>query len=414
MKKMWVSPYWVSSWRNFTAKRIRKFSYPRKVEFCDMTLESDGEDMPGISFEREEKMRIAKALDEIGVQRIAVRAGFGKGIKPPSDREIDDYRAISRMGLSARIFAFCGTVKEEIDRALSYDVPGVVIQNSCSEELMKATGSERAQVLNDAVESIDYARDHGLNVAYMPMDTTRARKDFLRRLLTAVRTKTKADSIVVSDSVGCASPFGIFNLVEEVRRLIHVPIELHCHNDFGMSTANSFSGIAAGATIIHTTVNGMGERAGLVALEEIATALKVLRGIETGIRFEKLVELSKFVGSLSNYPARRNKPIVGELAMAVEVESAVLSAINLKKANYLQGDLPFLPEFVGNKFRVVLGAKTEDSGVRWALQEGGLSCPEEKIPQLVENVKLLARKVKRPISDDEFREMVGQALQGEG
>lgn len=409
MKKPWVSPIWVSSWRNFTSKRISKFSYPKKVEFCDMTLESDGEDMPGISFEREEKLKIAKALNDIGVQRIALRAGFGKGIKPPTAREIDDYKAVSKLGLNATTTAFCGTVKEDIDRALSYDVPWVVIQNSCSDELMKATGSTRAQVLNDAVESINYANDHGLKVAYMPMDTTRAQRDYLRRLLTAVKTKTKVSSIVVSDSVGCASPFGIFNLVEEVRKIIQAPIELHCHNDFGMSTANAFSGIAAGASMVHTTINGMGERAGLVALEEIATALKVLRGIETGIQFEKLVELSKFVGGLSNYPARRNKPIVGEAAMAVEVEAAVVSAINLKKANYLQGDLPFLPEFVGNKFRVILGAKTEESGVRWALQERGLSCPDEKIPQVVDNVKSFSRKVKRPIRDDEFEEMVRQA-----
>lgn len=409
MKKMWISPFWVSSWRNFTSNKISKFDYPRKVEFCDMSLESDGEGMPGITFERDEKLKIAKALDDIGVQRIAVRAGFGKGIRPPSLREVDDYKAVSRMGLNARIVAFCGTVKEEIDRALSYDVPSVVIQNSCSDELMRATGNTRSQVLKDALDSIEYAKDHGLSVAYMPQDTTRARTDFLRRLLRTVRTKCKPNAVVVSDSVGCVSPFGIFSLVDEVRRLIQVPIELHCHNDFGMSTANSFSGVAAGATIVHTTVNGMGERAGLTALEEIATALEVLRGIETGIRFEKLVELSKLVGSLSNYPPRRNKPIVGDLAMAVEVEAAVVSAINLKKANYLQGDLPFLPEFVGNKFRVVLGAKTEDNGVRWALEERGLSCSEEKIPQLVDEVKSLARKVKRPIRDEEFQEMVKRA-----
>lgn len=371
-----------------------------------MTLESNGEAMPGISFEREEKFKIALALDEIGVQRIAVRAGFGKGFRPPSPREIGDYNALSRMGLNARIVAFCGTVKEDIDRALSYDVPCAIVQNSCSDELMKAMGSTHDQILNDALESINYAKDHGLSVAYMPMDTTRARTGFLRRLLKAVKTKSKVDSVVVSDSVGCASPFGIFHLVEEVKREIEVPIELHCHDDFGMSTANSFSGIAAGATIVHTTVNGMGERAGLTALEEIAAALMVLRGIKTGIHFERLVELSKLVGNLSNYPARRNKPIVGDLAMAVEVESAVVSAKNLKKANYLQGDLPFLPEFVGNKFQVVLGAKTEESGVKWALKEKGLLCPREKTQLLVNEVESLARRLKRPLTDEEFRELV--------
>jgi len=132
----------------------------------------------------------------------------------------------------------------------------------------------------------------------------------------------------------------------------------------------------------------------------------VLRGIKTGIHFERLVELSKLVGNLSNYPARRNKPIVGDLAMAVEVESAVVSAKNLKKANYLQGDLPFLPEFVGNKFQVVLGAKTEESGVKWALKEKGLLCPREKTQLLVNEVESLARRLKRPLTDEEFRELV--------
>lgn len=370
-----------------------------------MTLETDGEDMPGIGFSREEKIRIARGIVDLGVKRLAVRGGHGKGFEPTQE-EIDDYVALSKAGTGAEIVAFCSLSKDDIDRAIKYDSSGVVLQGPCSDVRLRLRGITHEQVVNDAIEWIGYARDHGLSVAYMPTDTPRATSPFLRRLLKTVMRKAKFDSVVVSDSVGCTGPFGIFHIVDEIRKTIRAPIELHCHNDFGMATANAFAGIAAGASVVHTTINGMGERAGLVALEEIAMALKVFRGIDTGLKYDKLCEISKLVGELSNYPPRRNKPVVGELAMAEEIEAGVASRLNTKKEDFEIGNLPYPPEYVGNEFKVTMGPKTGEYGIRYMLKKKDISYPESQVQRLAVEVRSLAKKLKRPLTDQEFEDLL--------
>jgi isopropylmalate/homocitrate/citramalate synthase len=370
-----------------------------------MTLETDGEDMPGIWFTREDKIRIAQALVELGVKRLGVRGGHGKGFEPTQE-EIDDYVALSRAGTGADLVAFCGLYKDDIDRAIKYDSSGVVLQGPCSDVRLKLRGITHEQVVCDVIEWIDYAKDQGLCVAYMPTDTPRATSPFLRRLLKTVTRKAEFDSVVVSDSVGCTGPFGVFHIVDEIRKTIRAPIELHCHNDFGMATANAFAGIAAGASVVHTTINGMGERAGLVALEEITMALKVFRGIDTGLKYDKLCEISKLVGELSNYPPRRNKPVVGDLAMADEIEAGVASLLNTKKEDFEIGNLPYPPEYVGNEFKVTMGPKTGAYGIRYVLKEKDISYPESEIQQLAVEVRSLAKKLKRPLTDQEFEDLL--------
>jgi len=401
MKQPWITPLWICSWRNFASKGIERFSYPKEVRFLDMTLETDGEDMPGIGFTLEEKIKIARAVVDLGVEMLAVRAGWGKAGRPlPQD--IEDYLALSKAGTGARLIAFCGTSRDDIDLARRYDAAGVVVQGASSEVRLRLRGINHEQVITETSQAMEYAKDHGLRVGYMPTDTPRANASFLRRLLRSVMKRARFDSLIVSDSVGCTSPFGILNIVDEVRRIVRVPIELHCHNDFGLATANAFAGVAAGASVVHTTINGMGERAGLVALEEIALALRVLRGIDTGISFEKLTVVSKLVSDFSGYSTRRNKPVVGDYMMAEEIEAGVGTVLSMRKEDFMIADLPYPPELVGNRFRVSMGPKTGENGVKWMLREKGLAFPEDQIPRLASEVRLLARRVKRPLTDGEF------------
>jgi isopropylmalate/homocitrate/citramalate synthase len=403
-KNPWIGPMWVSSFHNFNPEVLEKFSLPEKVQIYDVTLR-DGEQMPGLIFTKEDKVKIAKAMDEVGIQRIEA------GMPAVSPGDFAAIKEIANLGLSSNVMAFLRARKDDVDLALKCDVWGALIEVPSSDTVIeKGFLWTKEKILNAALDATTYAKEHGLHVTFFPYDTTRADPEFLKSLVTTIVEQAHVDSLAVIDTFGCASPYGFAHLVKMVKSWVKTPIEVHCHNELGLAVANSLAAVTAGAEVVHTTVNGIGERSGGAATEEVIVALKLLYGIDSGFNYEKLNKLSKIVQEASGVKVLPNKPVVGETAFGYEAGIPVMFCKRLKAINFLQGGLGYLPEFVGNEFRVVLGKKSGKHSVEWKLEQMGLEATDEQIGAILSEVKELSIQNKRAITDEEFGMIVQKVL----
>ncbi|MFI5449347.1 MAG: hypothetical protein ACHQ03_06240 [Candidatus Bathyarchaeia archaeon] len=399
-RKPWIGPKWVSSPFNFKSTVLKQFNFPKKLQLYDVTCR-DGEQRPGVVFRKEDKTAIAKKLDEVGIQRIEA------GMPAVSEDDFNAVREIAHSGLNADVVAFARARKEDIDLALKCDVWGVLIETPSSDELItKGFGWTRQKMFKMATEATAYAKDHGLHTTYFAVDSTRADPAFLKKMYTSVVKESRVDSVVVVDTFGVASPQGMSEIVRSVKRWVRVPLEVHCHNDFSFGTANAIAGLAAGASVAHTNVNGIGERAGGASTEEVAVALRILYGKDLGFKYEKLCELSRLVQEASGLPVSPQKPVVGETAFGYEAGIAVMFCHNLKKANALQYGLSYMPEFVGNKFYVAIGKKSGAHSIRWRLEDLGIEASDEQVDKILAEVKQEAIQKKRGLTDEEFLTIV--------
>ena len=253
-----------------------------QVSVFDTTLR-DGEQTPTVSFPLNYKIQIAKQLDKLGVD--VIEAGFPAASKG----EFEAVKTISKLGLNAKICGLARIVKHDIEAALDSEADMIHIFISTSkiqiEHTIKKSYDEIVQISVDAVE---YIKDHGRLCMFSAMDATRTELDFLKRINKAVE-EAGVDIINVPDTVGVATPFKFYDLIKELREHLKVPIDVHCHNDFGLAVANTYAAVMAGANEVQVTVNGIGERAGNASLAEVVMILHSLEGIKTNINTEYLV-----------------------------------------------------------------------------------------------------------------------------
>jgi len=402
--KPWVGPKWVASPYNFKPGVLKQLNFPKKLELYDVTCR-DGEQRPYVVFRREDKVAIAKKLDEVGIQRIEA------GMPAVSDDDFNAVKEIAHLGLDAKIVSFSRARKEDVDLALKCDVWGILIETPSSDALIeKGFGWNRKKMLDMATEVTEYAKDHGLHTTYFAVDSTRADPTFLKRIYTSVVKNSHVDSVVLVDTFGVISPLGIGEMVRTVKKWVRVPLEVHCHNDFSYGTANAIAGLAAGASVAHTNINGLGERAGGASTEEVAVALRILYNKDLGFDYSKLYELSKVVQEASGTPVAPQKPVVGETAFGYEAGIAVMFCHNFKQANALQYGLPYLPEFVGNKFHVAIGKKSGAHSIRWRLEDLGLTASDAQVDAILAKVKQKALEKKWGLTDEEFKAIVDETL----
>lgn len=395
----------MSSPANFRPEALKECNFPKKVELYDVTCR-DGEQRPGVVFRKDDKVRIAQKLDEVGVQRIEA------GMPAVSDEDFRAVKEIAHLGLTSKVFAFSRARKDDVDLALKCDVPAIVIEAPSSDDLIRTGFNwEREKVFKLAQETTEYAKSHGLQTTFFAVDSTRADPRFLKRLYTSVVKESHVDGIAVVDTFGVASPQGFAQIVRDVRKWVKVPLEVHCHNDFGLGTANALAGLGAGASVAHTNVNGIGERAGGASTEEVAVALRILYVKDLGFRYEKLYELSKLVQDASGVPVSPQKPVVGDTAFGYEAGIAVMFCYRYKHANKLKLGVGYLPEFVGNKFSVTLGKKSGAFSIRWRLEELGLEATDKQVDEILARVKQLAIRKKWGLTDDEFSKIYRDVVQ---
>ena len=352
----------------------------KKVRIFDTTLR-DGEQAPGIDLTVEQKVRIAKQLADLGVD--VIEAGFPAA----SEGEFEaTKRILDEVGDKVEVIGLSRANKQDIDRTIQTGIASIHVFIATSDIHLKyKLKMSREQVLDRIYESVRYAKDHGLIVEYSPEDATRTDHDFL---LKAVRTAIEAgaDRINIPDTVGTMHPFKFYDLIKDVVSVTKDKIvSVHCHNDFGLATANSIAGVMAGARQVHVTVNGIGERAGNAALEEVVMALKKLLGYEVNVKTYKLYETSRLVSELTGVPIPYFKAIVGENAFGHESGIHVHGVIE----NPLTYE-PISPEEVGNFRRIALGKHSGIHGLKKLLEDQGIYLDDKELREVLEEVKRLA------------------------
>ncbi len=390
----WVSPY------NVTANEGLKGKLPKKVQIHDVTLR-DGEQTPGIVFNKEDKVNISRALSEMGVHRIEV------GMPVISKEEKDAIKTITSEKLDAKIFTLARLIKNDIDQSVESGVDGVILETPLGTPKRKQLGWSVEKAMDLTLEMIDHAKSYGIFVSTFGVDTTRTEEDIYMDYIKAV-TKTKADSITLVDTFGCITYEGMSYLAEKVSQLTDKPLEVHTHNDFGLSVASSFAAVAKGASTVHVAVNGIGERTGNAPLDEITTGLKYLYGIDTGVKLSEMYKLSRMVEERSNFMLPSNKPFVGTRAFARE---SGISVAGWAKFNL--GSEPVLPEVVGNKHEVVVGKKSGKGSIEYKLKEVGLwkdGINEEQLEKIMMMVKDKAQSTKREVSEEDFKKFAKEVL----
>lgn len=351
-----------------------------KIEIFDTTLR-DGEQTPGVGLTSEKKVEIAHALDKLGVD--VIEAGF----PIVSDGEARAIRQISNDGLNSEICGLARTLQEDIDRCISCDVGRIHTFIATSdihmEHKLKMTPE---QVIERAVWAVQYSKDHGVRVEFSAEDATRTRMDFLKEIFSAV-TDAGAEIIDIPDTVGVGIPEGISWIVDEVKSVTDATIAVHCHNDMGLAVANTLAAIEAGATQAHCCINGIGERAGNAALEEVVVSLKSMLGVNTSIKMKRLYDTSHFVSRMMGIPIAPNKPIVGRNAFShesgIHTHAVIESPLTYE---------PISPEMVGAKRRLVAGKHAGGHGVSEMLSQMGFSINKSQLKQILLKVKALGDK----------------------
>jgi len=392
--KFWVSPY------NFIPEVRDNLELPPKVEIHDATLR-DGEQTPGVVFSIDDKIAIAQKLSEVGVERI--EAGM-PAVSPQDEQAIKE---ITKLKLNSKIYTFARAMKVDIDKALECGADGVIIEVPIGyPKLVTQFGWTWEDVLRKSVPVINYAKENGLHAVFFPYDTTRARASDLENLCKGIVAESNPDSIGIVDTMGCATPEAIKYMVRWVKSLTGLPIEIHTHNDFGMGVATEIAAVTAGAQCVHSCANGLGERTGNAALEELMISLDLLYGYETGYKFDKLPELGELMSRLANVPIARNKPLLGYSNFTRE------SGIGIQ---YVMNDPLVMfgthPAFTGREGEVVLGKKSGKASITFKLDQLGLGeASDEQNAVILDKVKQFGIQKRDILSEEEFRSIVGQVL----
>lgn len=375
---------------------MRGIALSGRVRFLDTTLR-DGEQTPGVSLTMEEKLAIASGLDALGVQVIEA------GSAMTSEGERQSIKAVAALGLDAEICSYVRALTADVDTALDCDVDSVHLVVPVSDlHIERKLQSDRKSVIRRAVEVTEYAKAHGLIVELSGEDASRSDLDYLTTLYTA-GIEAGADRLAFCDTVGVLVPEVTREIMGRLSKL-EAPISIHCHNDFGMATANTVAALRSGAAQAHVTVNGIGERAGNASLEEVVMTLESLYGIETGIKCRDLYQLSRLVSRMTGLPLSPNKAIVGENAFTHEAGIHVHGLLADTKTYE-----PMSPETVGRKRRIVLGKHAGRASVELALREFQIGVTDEQLAQIVMRVKGLGDKGKR-VSDADLQTIADTVL----
>jgi len=400
----WKTEDWfVSPW-NYLPEVTKDFMPPKQVKIHDITLR-DGEQQAGIIFTKDDKIRIAEKLAEVGVHRI--EAGM-PAVSPADEAAI---REIVRRKLGPEIFAFCRCMEDDVKRAADCGVDGVIVEIPSSQHIVEhAYGWPMSKAIDLPIKATRLAKEKGLKTVFFTIDATRADMGWYLQLVEKVANEGHMDALVLVDTFGVLSPQGAYHYTKTVKERINKPLEIHFHNTFGMATANTIMSVLAGAEIIHSTVNGIGEFAGNCPMEEVVMALLTLYGIDVGIKYEKLTELSELVGELAGRPA--NRPFVAD--MVNDVESGIVADWYRRVYKQYTTDLfPVRPKFVGHREpKVLMGKKSGLGSVLIWAEQLGIELTNEEVREVLTQVKQRSLELRRVLTEDEFREIAQGVRKG--
>jgi 2-isopropylmalate synthase len=361
---------------------------PKRVFIWDETLR-EGVQTPTVFLTYVEKVKLAKMMDEMGVAVITV------GFPAISEEEKKDVRRIANESFQqANLAASARIIKSDIDACLECGIREIPIFTPFNElNLQYRLKMTKEQVLEKTVECIEYAKEHGVTVDFVLEDASRTPlQDILQIFEAAI--KAGADRLVIADTVGFLRPLSMRYFISRVRgglsQLIskEVPFSVHCHNDFGLATANTLAAVEEGVSYLHTCVAGFGERAGVAPLEEVVTALEILYDVKTGINMKKLYRLSQLVEKSFALPIQFHKPIIGENAFSYETDEHIHGML-VHPLIYE----PFPPEIIGRETMFYLGRQTGRHLVENRLALAGIKATPLQVNEILRRIKRIQERL---------------------
>jgi len=403
-EEAWRTERWFTSPWNFLPEVREQLALPPSLEVHDVTLR-DGEQQAGVVFTKDDKLRIAEALAEAGVHRIEA------GLPAVSRADEAAIREIVEMGLPSRIYSFSRCMVDDVKMAADCGVHGVVMEIPSSHHLVeKAYRWPIEKAIDLSIEATSLAHELGLRVSFFPIDATRAGLVEYLDLISRVAAEGHVDAVGLVDTFGVLSPHGVRMFVRQTRERLGVPLETHFHMDFGLGVANTLLAVAEGVEVVQTTVTGIGERAGNTPMEDTVLALLTMYGVETGIKTERFVEISRLVMELAGVCQPPNRPIVGERLF--NVESGIISTwVRNVGEEHLTEAFPFRPELVGqHPPKLVLGKGSGlDSVAAW-LERLGRTASREQIAEILDEVKERSLAEKGLLDDERFLAIVDRVV----
>jgi homocitrate synthase NifV len=375
----------------------------RHLTIVDTTLR-DGEQTAGVVFSNQEKLRIARLLDEVGVQQIEAGVPIMGG---------DEKKAISeivKLGLNASIMGWNRAVISDIEASLACGVDAVAISISTSDiHIEHKLMTTREDVLERMIKATTFAKSHGMYISVNAEDASRSDMEFLIQFAQEAK-KAGANRLRYCDTVGILDPFTTFDRITTLIEKTGIDVEMHTHDDFGMATANALAGVKAGATHVGVTVNGLGERAGNAALEEVVMALKYLLDTDLSFVTERFVELSEYVARASGRMLPPWKSIVGSNMFAHE--SGIHADGALKDPKTYEA---FSPEDVGLERQIVIGKHSGTASIKAKFRnEYGKEMSDEDAEEMLVRVRAMAVDMKRSLFDKELAYIYGDMLKQRG
>jgi len=404
MSEPWKTDKWfVSPWCYLPEVR-KEFSFQPKIKIHDVTLR-DGEQQTGVVFRPEEKVAIAKKLDSLGVQRI--EAGM-PAVSPQDKAAISE---IASLGLKAEIFSFARCIVDDIKAAKECGVTGVIVEIPSSEHIIKnAYGWTLDRAMKSSIDATLAAKEAGLYTVFFTIDSTRTEVNRLLDIAEQVATEGHMDAFTLADSFGGCTPEAVYYVVKKAIARLKKPVEIHCHQDFGLGVANTIYALGAGASVAQTTIAGLGERAGNVPMEDVVLSLLCQYGVDLGIKTEKMYEVSHFVLDLAKVQIPGNRPIVGE--MLYQVESGIVAGFvrRARKDNPLEF-VPFAAELVGQRpVSIVLGKNSGLPSIQEWCEKLNIQASEEQMLEMLRQVKEKSFEKKDLLTEDEFKAIADSTL----
>ena len=369
---------------------VKDLKNGRQIYVVDTTLR-DGEQTAGVVFANEEKLAIATMLSDLGVDQLEV------GIPTMGGDEKNAIKSIVKRNLKSSIMAWNRAVISDIQESIDCGVDAVAISISVSDiHIKNKLKTSREWVLENMVKSVEYAKKNGLYVSVNGEDASRADREFLIKFMKAAK-EVGADRFRYCDTVGVMGPFQIEEEIKALYDNAKLDIEMHTHNDFGMATANAIAGLRGGANHVGVTVNGLGERAGNAALEEVVMALKFVYGCDVDMDTTMFREISEYVSKASGRVLPIWKAIVGTNMFAHESGIHADGALKNPK-NYEAFD----PSVVGLERQIVIGKHSGKAAIVNKFKEYNIELTNEEASAILEVVRSTSVRLKRSLFDKEI------------
>jgi len=406
MPTPWKSDQWFTSPWNFADEVKETHKFAKDIRFHDVSLR-DGDQQAGLALNKDQKVALAEKIAAVGIQRIEA------GMPAVSKQDAAAIKEIVKRNLGPDIYAFSRCMKADVELAVDCGVKHIVVEIPASEHILEyAYRWPLEKAIELSIEATLYAKENGLYTVFFPIDGSRADMDTFLDIIQRVETEGHMDALVCVDTFGGLAPSASAYLIKAVKERIHdKPIEVHFHDDFGLGAANTILALAAGADVAHTTISGIGERAGNAPYEDVALALLTMYGVDTGLKYEKMYELSRYLQEITGLKVRQNQGIVGE--DIGKIESGIITDWYKNANDVAPLELsPYLLSLTGHPdFEIVIGKNSGLTTVDMYLDQLGMQAESaEQKMAILTAVKDKSLEKSRLLTVDEFAEVATNVM----